>query len=104
MPTRPPAFAWHQRPMGIPRLERQRDGFYATREWRTLREQALERDDHACTRVINATRCGKPARTVHHIVERSQGGTDELSNLASICYACHNAVHGDIKGGYRTAR
>src|SRR5215217_5135143 len=93
MPTRPPVFAWHKKPMGVPRFERQRDPFYISRDWLRLREQALERDDHACTRVINGCRCGKPARTVHHIVPRKLGGADDLSNLASLCPSCDNAVH-----------
>ena len=31
--------------------------------------------------------------TPHHIVYRSQGGTDDLSNLLTLCIKCHNAVH-----------
>ena len=31
--------------------------------------------------------------TPHHIVFRSQGGTDDLSNLLTLCLRCHDAVH-----------
>lgn len=35
---------------------------------------------------------------VHHIIYRSQGGADEMSNLVTLCNACHEAVHrGDLK-------
>ena len=30
---------------------------------------------------------------VHHIVEKSKGGTDDLSNLELLCGNCHNAHH-----------
>lgn len=30
----------------------------------------------------------------HHVVFRSQGGPDIMSNLLSLCPQCHDAVHG----------
>ncbi len=30
---------------------------------------------------------------VHHIVERANGGTDDLDNLIPICVSCHSDVH-----------
>src|SRR5215467_10078977 len=30
---------------------------------------------------------------VHHIVEQSVGGTDEIDNLIAICLTCHSDVH-----------
>lgn len=31
----------------------------------------------------------------HHIIYRSQGGLDELSNLITLCHSCHiDGVHG----------
>lgn len=32
--------------------------------------------------------------TVHHIVERAEGGTDILENLMTLCRECHDKVHG----------
>jgi hypothetical protein len=32
--------------------------------------------------------------TPHHIVYRSQGGTDDLDNLVTLCMKCHDDVHG----------
>ena len=30
---------------------------------------------------------------VHHILERSKGGTDRVDNLITLCESCHNKVH-----------
>ena len=30
---------------------------------------------------------------VHHIVERSEGGTDDFDNLIALCIMCHSDVH-----------
>jgi 5-methylcytosine-specific restriction endonuclease McrA len=39
-------------------------------------------------------RCGRASPLeVHHKRMRSQGGTHEPSNLAALCFGCHNAVH-----------
>lgn len=34
---------------------------------------------------------------LHHIVYRSQGGTDDPSNLITLCFKCHDMVHSDKK-------
>lgn len=35
---------------------------------------------------------------VHHIIYRSQGGSDEAENLITLCHTCHSALHlGKIK-------
>jgi len=35
---------------------------------------------------------------VHHIIFRSQGGSDEAENLITLCHTCHSALHaGKIK-------
>lgn len=58
--------------------------------WRLLRQQVLERDSYLC---CECTRVGRvsAASDVDHIVPKSQGGTDELSNLQSLCLRCHRA-------------
>lgn len=52
------------------------------------REICRVRDEYRCRR------CGGlgPIQ-VHHIVKRSQGGGDELTNLQSLCVPCHKAAH-----------
>ena len=37
--------------------------------------------------------CGKEATDKHHIIFRSQGGTDSETNLARLCRGCHFAIH-----------
>ena len=62
-----------------------------------LRRQVWERDGRRCrvcgTSLALAT--GNPFVDLHahHVVFRSQGGTDDLSNLVSLCHACHEGVH-----------
>lgn len=58
------------------------------------RQLVLNRDDHTCSN------CGRHRTSVetldiHHIVPRGQGGSDQPSNLQTLCRRCHNAVHGD---------
>ena len=38
--------------------------------------------------------CGQPSQVAHHILPKDRGGTDEPSNLASLCKACHERIHG----------
>ena len=53
------------------------------------RAHALDRDNYMCQC------CGKKhiRLEVHHIIFRSQGGSDELANLITLCEKCHSGVH-----------
>ena len=53
------------------------------------RAHALDRDNYTCQH------CGaKNTRLeVHHIIFRSQGGSDDLDNLITLCERCHNNLH-----------
>jgi hypothetical protein len=31
---------------------------------------------------------------LHHFIPRSQGGSDDETNLLTLCYSCHGSVHG----------
>lgn len=64
--------------------------------WLEMRKAALERDGYRCGR------CGasSPPYYVHHIRARKDGGEDELSNLETLCKACH--VQTDSYGRNRT--
>lgn len=54
----------------------------------TQRTLALERDDYKCCH------CGSTENLeVHHIKHRSDGGTDELDNLITLCAECHMKEH-----------
>lgn len=53
------------------------------------KEAVLNRDNYTCQC------CGKKATRleVHHIICRSNGGTDDENNLITLCEECHSKVH-----------
>lgn len=65
--------------------------------WRSLRLELFARDSGKCRA------CAKPldlnagisgdAFHAHHLLFRSQGGTDELVNLIALCSVCHRLCH-----------
>lgn len=62
-------------------------------EFSSRRDAILHRDKYNCQI------CGKKSKRleVHHIIYRSQGGTDDENNLITLCEGCHKAIHnGDI--------
>ncbi len=66
-------------------------GFY------NVKAYVLHRDDYQCQKC--KTKKGK--LHVHHIVFRSNGGTDTPSNLVTLCEGCHDKLHNgefEIKG------
>ena len=66
-------------------------GFY------NVKAYVLHRDGHQCQKC--KTKKGK--LHVHHIIFRSNGGTDTPSNLITLCPSCHDKLHNgefEIKG------
>ena len=60
----------------------------------------LDRDNHTCQHCKGKSKDNK--LEVHHIVFRRNGGSDEASNLITLCKICHDSLHcGNItlKGG-----
>lgn len=56
----------------------------------------LNRDDYTCQHCKGKRKDSK--LEVHHIIFRSQGGSDEESNLITLCHTCHKTLHsGKIK-------
>lgn len=51
----------------------------------------LERDGYEC-RMCHGL-YSRYAFDVHHLLMRSQGGTDEPENLVTLCRECHTQVH-----------
>lgn len=51
-------------------------------EWRKLRAQVLA-EQPMCA-------CGRKANEVDHIIPLARGGTNERSNLQSMCKRCHS--------------
>lgn len=53
-----------------------------------LRERILARDRYQCQV------CGTTNNLhVHHILFRSQGGQDDESNMVTVCFTHHDAIH-----------
>jgi 5-methylcytosine-specific restriction endonuclease McrA len=58
--------------------------------WQTVRQKVLTRDMDSCYL------CGGPgANQVDHLVGVADGGSNDLSNLASCHAACHARKHRD---------
>jgi 5-methylcytosine-specific restriction protein A len=71
--------------------------------WKALRAQALARDGGVCQwRVEGAPGgiCGAPATEVDHVIGAAEGGSDDMSNLASLCKPHHGTKTG-IEAGQR---
>jgi ATP-dependent DNA helicase RecQ len=66
-------------------------------DWRKTRESILRRDGFRCVE------CGKPCNPdeidIHHLLPRSAGGSDEPSNLITLCDGCHAAHHPKLSAG-----
>jgi len=64
------------------------NGHWKGGKWKFIKEQALLRDEYKC--VI----CGFDfAVHVHHITPLTKGGTNEFSNLITLCPNHHSMVH-----------
>lgn len=58
--------------------------------------RVLNRDEYKCQICKGKHKDSK--LEVHHIIFRSQGGSDEAENLITLCHTCHSALHaGKIK-------
>jgi len=58
-------------------------------DWERIRRLVIQRAGGRCER------CGEKAEHlhVHHIIHRSRGGTNELTNLWAVCPKCHSELH-----------
>lgn len=57
-------------------------------EYVQIRPLVLERDNHTCQK------CGsKGYLEVNHIIPKSKGGTNDMSNLITLCDLCHAEEH-----------
>src|SRR6476469_10647830 len=65
-------------------------------DWTKVREIILLRDNHRC--VECGISCRDADADVHHLLPRSAGGTDEPSNLVTLCDGCHAAHHPKLAG------
>lgn len=78
---RPPVY------IAAPPREREQAHYWSA-DWRATRARILIRDSYrcrACGRVVSGHRAN-----VDHIVPLAEGGTDEDSNLQTLCRPCHS--------------
>lgn len=66
-------------------------------EWQFLRTIVIRRDKFVCQRCDERMRMS--FLSVHHIKPRSEGGSNDITNLVTLCNDCHDIV--EIKG-YKT--
>lgn len=79
-----------QAPIGPERYGQGRGG----RPWARLRKAVLERDRYQCVPCRDKGDLTM-ATQVDHITPKSEGGTDQMSNLQSICDTCHKVKTAD---------
>ena len=62
--------------------------------WDEISDSVRTRDGNRCVS------CGREGVLlhVHHVKPRSEGGSDDPSNLVSVCATCHAKVHGGQLG------
>lgn len=63
--------------------------------WRTTRKLVLERDGYRCMTCGDS--CRSEEADVHHLMPKSLGGSDEPSNLITLCDGCHAAHHPSLQ-------
>jgi RecQ family ATP-dependent DNA helicase len=68
-----------------------------TDDWKQTRRVVLQRDGFKC--VSCSTKVTSAEADVHHLLPRSMGGSDEPSNLVTLCDGCHAAHHPNLAGG-----
>jgi ATP-dependent DNA helicase RecQ len=66
-----------------------------TLTWQEIRQVVLARDNNRC--VSCGEICQRGEADVHHLVPRSLGGSDEASNLVTLCDGCHGAHHPNLQ-------
>lgn len=86
-------------------IERQQSGKRPMFFWWKIRDECFERDGHLCKHCGKDIRSSSKPGEAHHIVPVSKGGTNELSNLITLCYDCHKIEHshmGNMKRKHKT--
>jgi len=63
------------------------------RAWKRIRDRYIKAHP-LCEECKKADRL-TPAEEVHHILPLSHGGTNDVSNLMSLCKSCHSRITAD---------
>lgn len=61
-----------------------------TAEWRKIRRRRLRIDKYTCVRCNE--KFSPKQLTVHHVMPRSIGGSDDGTNLMTLCGPCHDYI------------
>lgn len=61
----------------------------------SVRKQVYRREGYRCA-LCDSTKYIQ----IHHVVKRSQGGTNSLHNLVCLCSDCHALAHGMNLNGW----
>ncbi len=69
-----------------PRRDREQ-AHYKSKQWSVIRRDVLNRDANVCRSCGRV--CYGSNANVDHIVPLEQGGTDDMSNLQTLCRSCH---------------
>lgn len=76
-------------PRKIPKRNLEHDTRYDSRRWRSLRKQALARDNYLCQECLKNGKltAGNIGDHIHNV---KQGGAFwELTNIQTMCASCH---------------
>jgi succinate dehydrogenase hydrophobic anchor subunit len=64
-------------------------------DWETRREEVYRRDGYECQQCgARGGPRGSNELHAHHVIPKSEGGSHQYSNLATLCESCHREVHG----------
>jgi 5-methylcytosine-specific restriction protein A len=99
MPRRVPTF----RPRRMPTKPRPTAAArgYCSAAWRRIRLAVIARDGGICQLCHKLVQGDDRDAHVDHIVEKADGGTDELSNLRLVHRSCHSRRHASDRLGGR---
>jgi ATP-dependent DNA helicase RecQ len=81
--------------LGAP-IKMSRSSSVVSADWVNIREAVLRRDNYKCLEC--GTPCSAAEADVHHLLPRSAEGTDDPSNLITLCDGCHAAHHPKLAG------
>ncbi|MCH4171571.1 MAG: RNA-guided endonuclease IscB [Lactobacillus sp.] len=74
--------------LGITGLGYQQGDLYG---YETAKQYVLDRDNYTCQ--ICQGKSKDPKLKIHHIIYRSNGGTNQVSNLLTVCASCHTQTN-----------
>lgn len=94
LPTFRPPWVGRRKKVRAPDTERPSAAArgYCSPGWKAARREVLVRDNYQC-QMCMAVVVGRRAH-VDHIVPKSQGGSDLVDNLQTLCVSCHSKKEG----------